>query len=298
MNKFKKISVLLAALTLLHMLAFSAAYAETSDSDAAGDPPAVEDSVGQDADEPAEEPEDETLEYDEMAVKVLKLEVVKGSGALPNDHFKATILLQNTSPYDISNPHTALDVSDKSYNTVAETKVAFADGLTLKPGESRILPFEFESIVDVDAGQSTKNLRTEITDYIYAERGDASDFVPGTYVFVGNKQIKVKAADPQGYVYLPAKNMLEALGYKFTWQAKTSTFTAVKGKVKIEHKVGTSIVKLNGKAVKIDAGDTANVNKVPMISAAKLPVFHKGLIVTTAVHDNVKIIAIADTAAN
>ncbi len=243
----------------------------------------------------------DALAYNEVQAVFASLSVVGGNAAIGDPHFKAALLIQNTSPYAINNPTVVFDVSDKGYNLVAEGRAKLEDvsgGLTLGPGQSRLVAVEFESLVDVVPGQSTKALKIQLTDYIYAERvEDAQSFKKGVFVYVNTKPLNVKVADPHGWMYVPSKNLLEAAGYKYAWNAKASTFTAVKGKVKLEHKIGSTIVKVNGKVVKIDGGSTAIVNKTPMLSLNVLSEIASETVVSKGTHDEVTIVAIADKAA-
>ena len=237
----------------------------------------------------------EAMQENELAFKVVRLEVVAGNEKVADAHFKASLLFQNTSPYTIGNPATSVELLDKEYNQAAFAKVKFEGAL--KPGQSQGWVAEFESKLEVTPGQSVKGFSVEMNDYLYGERIDDASAIEakGTYLFINSKQLKVKVADPFGYQYVPAKNVLEAIGFKYVWDAKKSTFTATKGKLKVEHKVGSSTMKASGKVVKLSSGQTAYLNKVPVVSLKVLNVISGSFATARGEHDNeIVIISIAD----
>lgn len=296
----KKLSILLL-LSLVVLLVFSFASYSSVFAEGSEETP-IHEHESESEGGAVEETAWELLDFNEMILKIIRTDVVAGNSVITDNHFKVTLLIQNTSPYAIRNPFTSIAIADKEFNEIAEGKTEINQSmseLVVKPGQSKLLSYEFESMVDVVVGQSVKDLTVTITDYIYGERLESEElaFSKGTYVFVNSKLLNVKVADPDGYVYLPAKNLLEALGYKYSWNAKTSTFSAIKGDLKLEHKIGTSTIKANGKVLKIEKRDTAFVNKVPMISLKIVPVISKDYIVSRGTHDDVMITVIADKTA-
>ncbi|RIE02096.1 copper amine oxidase N-terminal domain-containing protein [Cohnella faecalis] len=237
----------------------------------------------------------EEMEYNELTFQVIRTDVVKGNDKIPEAHFRSIVLFQNTSPYTIQTPATAFELFDKGFNQVALTNVRF-EGVKLLPGDSKWIATEYESLAEVTEGQSTKGLKAGMYNSLYGERVEDSSEITakGVYVFVNSKPLKVKVADPLGTQYVPAKNLLEAMGYKFVWNAKTSTFTATKGQLKVEQKIGSRQMKINGKIVKVDAGATAFVNKAPMISLYLVPTISSTWTVSRGIHDDITILSIVD----
>ncbi len=237
----------------------------------------------------------EEMQENELAFKIVRLEVVGGNAKVTDAHFKATLLFQNTSPYTIKNPATSVELLDKEFNTAAFAKVKFEGAL--KPGQSQGFVAEFDSKIEVTPGQRVKEFSVEMNDYLYGERIDDASAIEdkGTYLFVDGKRLKVKVADPYGYQYVPAKNLLEAAGFKYVWDAKKSTFTATKGKLKVEHKIGSSTMKVSGKVVKLDSGQTTTLNKVPTMSLSVLKSISGSFAIARGEHDGeIIILSVAD----
>lgn len=237
----------------------------------------------------------EAMQENELAFKIVKLEVVAGNAKVDEAHFKATLLFQNTSPYTIKSPATSVELLDKEYNQAAFAKVKYEGAL--KPGQSQGFIAEFESKLEVTPGQSVKGISVEMNDYLYGERVDDASAIEakGTYLFINSKLLKVKVADPYGYQYVPAKNVLEAAGFKYVWDAKKSTFTATKGKLKVEHKIGSSTMKVSGKVVKLSSYQTAILNKVPVISIKALSTISGSFAIARGEHDGeIVILSVAD----
>jgi len=237
----------------------------------------------------------EAMQENELAFKIVRLEVVAGNAKVADAHFKATLLFQNTSPYTIKNPATSVELLDKDFNTAAFSQVKFEG--KLKPGQSQGFVAEFDSKLEVTPGQSTKGITVEMNDYLYAERIDDASAIEakGTYLFINGKQLKVKVADPYGYQYVPAKNLLEAAGFKYVWNAKKSTFTATKGKLKVEHKIGSSTMKVSGKVVKLSSGQMTTLNKVPTMSLNVLKSISGSFAIARGEHDgDIIILSVAD----
>ena len=237
----------------------------------------------------------EAMQENELAFKIVRLEVVAGNAKVADAHFKATLLFQNTSPYTIKNPATSVELLDKDFNTAAFSQVKFEG--KLKPGQSQGFVAEFDSKLEVTPGKSTKGITVEMNDYLYAERIDDASAIEakGTYLFINGKQLKVKVADPYGYQYVPAKNLLEAAGFKYVWNAKKSTFTATKGKLKVEHKIGSSTMKVSGKVVKLSSGQMTTLNKVPTMSLNVLKSISGSFAIARGEHDgDIIILSVAD----
>ena len=232
----------------------------------------------------------DVMEEMELALKVVRLEAVAGNKSIAEAHFKAALLFQNTSPYTIKNPATAIQVIDPVYNQIAIAYAKFEG--SLPPGHTQALSVEFESLVELKPGQSVKKLKVMNYEALYGERIDDKSEITakGAYVFIDNKQLKVKVSDPFGYQYVPVKNALEAAGYKYVWTAKTSTFTATKGKLKIEHKIGASTIKANGKVIKLTNRQSAIVNKTPVISIEVLPLIDTRFAIATGYHYDSEIV--------
>ncbi len=237
----------------------------------------------------------EAMQENELAFKIVKLEIVAGNAKVTDAHFKATLLFQNTSPYTIKNPATSVELLDKEFNTAAFSRVKYEGAL--KPGQSQGFIAEFDSKIEVTPGQSTKGITVEMNDYLYGERIDDASAIEakGTYLFINGKQLKVKVADPYGYQYIPAKNLLEAAGFKYVWDVKKSTFTATKGKLKVEHKIGSSTMKVSGKVVKLSSGQTTTLNKVPTMSLNVLKSISSSFAIARGEHDGeIIILSVAD----
>lgn len=283
MNKWYKMA--LAALLVWSAIGLGAAYAEEADTAAdSGEEQEAEDFYAG----------LEVMENSEMAFKLVKLEVVAANSAIPDDHFKAVAVFQNTSPYTINNPATTIEIVDAKLNSVAVAKLK--PNMKLNPGQSKWAAVEFKSDVEVTAGQSVKGLKAGIYDALYGERVDDQSELTGkgVYVFVNDKQLKAKVSDPSGYQYVPVKNLFELMGFKYAWDAKTSTFTAVKGKVKIENKIGNRNMKVNGKIVKLDGSQTAMINKTPMIAIDAVSAISGSWMLTKGLHEDITVIALAD----
>ncbi|WP_182299031.1 stalk domain-containing protein [Cohnella cholangitidis] len=236
----------------------------------------------------------EIMEVDELTFKIVKFEAVAENAKINEPHFKAIVLFQNNSPYSIRTPATAIELSDKGFNSLAVHYVKLDS--TLKPGESKWATVEFPSLIELTAGASMKGVKGATTDYLYGERvNDASEITKaGIYVFVNSKRVNAKVSDSSGYQYLPTKSLMEALGFKYTWTAKTSTFVAVKDNLKIENKVGTRNVKANGKIVKLDGQQSAFLNKVPSLSVNALPLISSDWVLNKGYHGKITIITVAD----
>jgi len=296
----RKALAILVAL-MCGLAAYSSAFAET-EGEGARPVAKVEETAEPVAEEPSRPEVDpreffeglEVMEVDELTFKIVKFEAVAENATIDEPHFKAIVLFQNNSPYSIRTPATAIELSDKGFNSLAVHYVKL--DTTLKPGESKWVPVEFPSLVELTAGASMKGIKGATTDYLYGERvNDASEITKaGTYVFVNSKRVNAKVSDSSGYQYLPTKSLMEALGFKYTWTAKTSTFVAVKDNLKIENKVGTRNVKANGKIVKLDGQQSAFLNKVPSLSVNALPLISGNWVLNKGFHGKITIITVAD----
>lgn len=302
MNRFSKAACSMLVALMCGAAIMPAAYAELkTEAQSEEEAQPVEKEGAGEQSEAQEKDNDELTELDatDLVFKSIRLEAVKGGGTIAEPHFKLASLLQNTSPYVIQNPTVYIEITDPGQNQLAETKLDYAKvKLVLQPGDSKLVEMEFESLVDVVPGQSVKNFLVQVTDSLYGERLEGSQtFASGAYVYVNSKPLKVKVSDPNGWMYVPSKTLLETMGFKYVWEVKTSTFTATKGTMKIEHKIGTQAMKIDGKVVKIDQDASRFVNKVPMFSLDLTEKISKNWIMNEAVHDGVKIIAIMDLTA-
>lgn len=302
MKRLWKGSLSLLVAVVCSMAVYSAAFAE-SEAPEGGSAQQTE-TIGEEADNGGDQsgqPDPaaffeglDQMEVHELFFKAVKTEVVAGNNVIAEDHFRTLILFQNISPYALRSPATAIEISDKRFNSLALKYIKL--DTVLKPGESKLVPIELESLVEVTAGESTKNYKAEMYDVLYAERAnDVSELTKsGVYFFINSKQLKVKIADPHGYQYVPAKELFEALGFKYIWNAKTSTFIATKDKMKIEHKIKTRNMKVNDKIVKIDGGDTTFVGKVPSVSVNVLPLISNDWILNKGYHSDITMVTFAD----
>jgi len=297
MKRCSKVALSMLIALMCGLATYSAAFAESdaeTQSEEEVQPAEQEEQV--EAQEEDENSNLAELEGADLVFKPIRLEAVKGGGAIEEPHFKLVTMLQNTSPYVIQNPTVYLEVTDPGLNQLADAKLDYSNiKLVLQPGDSKLVEMEFESLVDVVPGQSVKNYKVHVTDSLYGERLEASrSFAKGAYVFVNSKQLKVKVGDPHGWMYVPSKDLLETMGFKYVWNAKTSSFTATKGTMKIEHKIGTQAMKVGGKIVKIGKNATALVNKVPMLSLELTSIISKNWMMNSGIHDDVKIITVMD----
>lgn len=301
MKRLSKVALSILVAAMCGFATYSAAFAE-SDAEAQSEEevqPAEQEEQEEQVEAWDEEDENSNLaelEEADLVFKPVRLEAVKGGGAIEEPHFKLVTMLQNTSPYVIQNPTVYLEVTDPGLNQLADAKLDYGTiKLVLQPGDSKLVEMEFESLVDVVPGQSVKNYKVHVTDSLYGERLEASrSFAKGAYVFVNSKQLKVKVGDPHGWMYVPSKDLLETMGFKYAWNAKTLSFTATKGTLVIEHKIGTQAMKVGGKIVKIGKNATALVNKVPMLSLELTSKISKNWMMNSGIHDDVKIISVMD----
>ncbi|MFM1652123.1 copper amine oxidase N-terminal domain-containing protein [Brevibacillus sp. B_LB10_24] len=120
--------------------------------------------------------------------------------------------------------------------------------LTLAPGQT--IPATF-------ALYDTKDMNVNTVIFKWAahyQAADTPDFTTGIHVFIDGSELRTDAPPlmVKDTTLVPMRAVFEQLGADVAWDPQTQTVEVTKGDTKVTHVVGSSVLEVNGREVKLD----------------------------------------------